>query len=63
MGKAIAASAAVAVLVLGVVGVILDCIRGDHDQFGGGVLYVPGPGVMTLDRDRAMEVLAAIWAE
>ncbi|MCH2148391.1 MAG: SDR family oxidoreductase [Phycisphaerales bacterium] len=46
-----------------IVGVILDCIRGDHDQFGGGVLYVPGPGVMTLDRDRAMEVLAAIWAE
>ncbi|MDG2292187.1 MAG: SDR family NAD(P)-dependent oxidoreductase, partial [Phycisphaerales bacterium] len=42
-----------------IVGVILDCIRGDHDQVGGGVLYVPGPGVMTLDREKAMAVLAS----
>lgn len=44
-------------------GVILNCIRGDHDESDGGVLYVPGPGVVTAQRSRALEVLASIWGD
>ncbi|MBM43997.1 MAG: short-chain dehydrogenase [Phycisphaerae bacterium] len=39
----------------------LACIGGKHDQEAGGVIYIPAPGVVTADAERAMEALEACW--
>ena len=44
-----------------VTALVLACVRGEHDQSGGGVVYIPAPGVVTTDADEAMAALEACW--